>query len=223
MCKMWIWELLTCGAFCSVGTLDEKVTGALGWLDSDLDHFYKRQAREKERETLTRVTSLSNKRVGKTDERKLATKGSETYGLLIWMIDLTETAGHLLSERAHRFCDAGRLLTRIVEIWRVSPARMGEADIQECWGCWMTYCKLVDGEEELRGQPKKHSTAHMLAKMRWFGNPRMYSNWLDESLNKLLKQSCRFCSQATLETSVLIRMRQTLRKEILKRKRDDLL
>ena len=38
------------------------------------------------------------------------------------------------------------------------------------------------------------------------GNPTLYSNWLDEALNRVLKKACRGISQRTFEASLLVRM-----------------
>jgi len=59
--------------------------------------------------------------------------------------------------------------------------------------------------------PKHHIVYHILEKSRWFGNPKMYACWMDESWNKQLKGCCRNVSQATFEVSNLFSMRDLLR------------
>ncbi len=54
--------------------------------------------------------------------------------------------------------------------------------------------------------PKFHVVWHCLYNQKRQGNPTVYSNWMDETLNKSLKGTCRFVSQATFEASVLLRM-----------------
>ena len=46
--------------------------------------------------------------------------------------------------------------------------------------------------------------------MSFQGNPNIYSNWIDEDLNKTLKACCKNVSQATFEASVLLKMREIL-------------
>lgn len=58
--------------------------------------------------------------------------------------------------------------------------------------------------------PKFHVMLHMLANQRFQGNPLVYSNWEDETLNKTLKAACKFVSQSTFEVSVLLRMQTIL-------------
>jgi hypothetical protein len=58
--------------------------------------------------------------------------------------------------------------------------------------------------------PKFHIVFHLVHRMGWFGNPRLYATWLDESLNRMLKGCCRQTSQATFCRSVLFRMSRLL-------------
>ena len=59
--------------------------------------------------------------------------------------------------------------------------------------------------------PKHHILYHLLVKTGVQGNPLAYSTWLDESLNKTLKQACKNASAATFYPSVLLRMRDLLK------------
>ena len=61
--------------------------------------------------------------------------------------------------------------------------------------------------------PKHHVILHMLAETTSKGNPRHYSSWLDESLNKLLKACCRNASQITFEAVVLSKVSELLKEE----------
>ena len=70
--------------------------------------------------------------------------------------------------------------------------------------------------------PKHHLVIHLLAKLERQGAPSVYATWLDEGLNRALKESCESTSQLTFEASVLSRMEDRLssmRKGALKRKR----
>ena len=59
--------------------------------------------------------------------------------------------------------------------------------------------------------PNMHLSLHLIDRMRTLGSGRLYSNWLDESLNKSLKLACRNASQMTFEVTVLNRMDFTLK------------
>lgn len=58
--------------------------------------------------------------------------------------------------------------------------------------------------------PKHHLCFHLLGNLAEHGNPLYYSNWEDETQNRVLKQACRLASQTTFESSTLLRMREIL-------------
>ena len=61
--------------------------------------------------------------------------------------------------------------------------------------------------------PKHHVILHALGESNDKGNPRAYSSWLDESLNKTLKGCCRDASQITFEEMVLNKVSEILKDE----------
>ena len=67
--------------------------------------------------------------------------------------------------------------------------------------------------------PKHHVIFHMLFRADWLGNPRFYSAWRSEALNKVLKGSCRQVSQATFEATVLLKMARVLQELVSQHKR----
>ena len=121
------------------------------------------------------------------------------------------------AELEHLFMAAERL-EHIVRIWQRTGVRMPHGEQVSCFNAFLEFCDLVRCEEELDQMPKKHQFLHLLKDISWHGNPRWYSNWYDEHLNKLLKASCRLSAQSTLETAVLLRMRELLTMEYRKRK-----
>ena len=62
--------------------------------------------------------------------------------------------------------------------------------------------------------PKHHLVYHMLEKIRFQGNPEVYSNWMDETLNKMTKKICKNLSQQAFELGLLLRMREVLLGEL---------
>ena len=60
--------------------------------------------------------------------------------------------------------------------------------------------------------PKHHLLFHLVHGSSFHGNPRAYANWEDESLNRLLKATCRDVSQMSFDASVLARVRELLRR-----------
>ena len=74
---------------------------------------------------------------------------------------------------------------------------------------WKRFLSLTEDVQELQ-TPKRHAMSHMILDSGFLGNPRCYANWVDESLNKLLKACCRKVSQTTFEEMVLLAMSQLL-------------
>ena len=61
--------------------------------------------------------------------------------------------------------------------------------------------------------PKHHVIFHALLETPEKGNPWKYSAWLDEALNKTLKNCCRKASQLTFEEVVLSKTTEVLKSE----------
>ena len=59
--------------------------------------------------------------------------------------------------------------------------------------------------------PKHHLMIHPMHATPWKGNPWYHSSWLDESLNKVLKATCRHASQIRFETTILTKMVELLK------------
>ena len=82
---------------------------------------------------------------------------------------------------------------------------------------------LADCPDELPEEwelPKHHLWIHLVHKAVKTGNPRLLDNFLNESLNKLLKSTCRHASQITWEKSVLFKMKGARDSLEKKRKRE---
>ena len=56
--------------------------------------------------------------------------------------------------------------------------------------------------------PKRHLCTHLLSNLAKHGNPRMYSTWMDESLNKQIKKCCRELSQTTFDIVLLASVKE---------------
>lgn len=72
------------------------------------------------------------------------------------------------------------------------------------------YHQHMTGYEGYSPIPKMHLACHLVRRVDYLGNPRLYATWADESANKTLKLSCRGASQITFEKTVLSRMHVVL-------------
>ena len=191
------------------GAADENLHNALLVMRHRLIAFYRQFDQRQPHEALTKVSDLTQKMIGTHARPKIKTKGAETWGVMLFLLDEYKHFAGRLRERGVRMMAAGQSLERIVRIWnahgRAIPAHARRA-------CFEAYCAhLRCMAPENCYVPKHHLMIHLLHNTSHFGNPRSYANWLDESLNKTLKATCRATSQATFENSVITRMQELLR------------
>jgi hypothetical protein len=170
-----------------------------------LNTFYKKHRADVPTDDLTEITNFRHKTLGKLSERKLRTKAAATWGFLLFLI---EACGHkfsVLAEDGATLLEAGQSLIRMVRTWENAGACMLASEIQVLFEAWTKFLSLTQAYEDLH-TPKRHIMTHLLEQVGFLGNPRVYANWQDESLNRLLKSACRNLSQQTFETCVLPRM-----------------
>lgn len=86
---------------------------------------------------------------------------------------------------------------------------------QEILDCYTRAVVLLRSEMELT--PKFHLGLHLTHRLAHSGQVRLYANWYDESLNRVLKTCCRHISQLRFEEEVLFRMRHSLGRMARKR------
>jgi hypothetical protein len=221
--KFLCWFVLDAALFGKHGTQEETFGVNLSALSAALHAWYPARHKLDPREKLTRVHDLTVKVVGTPSERKMGTKGAETYGLLVFFAGLLRIHVARLPAQAGHLADAASSLVRIIEIFKENGVNFKDAPLQECFDCMHTlYARTEDLVPDME-TPKRHLVVHLLHEISWFGNPSAYSCFYDEWLNKMLKEYLRTVSQATFEPFVLLRMRDGLSKEAatLKRKAAD--
>jgi hypothetical protein len=131
--KVWariaVWALLESGVFGAAGTGDELLQQKCLAMRASLMAFYKRRHAAYPDEHLTRVADFYPKLVGTASSPVLKTKGAETYGLMLYLIEAIRMYGSRVSEH-ERLLQAGEALATMVSIWR-SHGWVLPADAQE--------------------------------------------------------------------------------------------
>ena len=84
----------------------------------------------------------------------------------------------------------------------------------DIWRRFMALARLYPG----LNIPKTHLMLHLNDKIGHQGNPWAQTTWLDESLNKTLKNVLRLCHQATFEQQGLLKCDAAFR-DVSKRQR----
>ena len=137
---------------------------------------------------------------------------------MLFLVDELQIVAHDCSPRAQRLLISGTALRDLIFLWRGCEVQLRPNEIQQSFDLWKTFLRHSDDEEGMQ-QPKRHLGTHLVARLCWHGNPSRYANWLDETLNKGLKASCRTVSQITFEVFSLLRSRVADFMRGVKRKR----
>ena len=130
-------------------------------------------------------------------------------GLLLFVVGCLNKKRGRLDAMGGRLADAGSALCHMMHVFDRAGPRLTAMEINQCWHFWQRYCTLTQDLPELH-IPNRHIILHMLDQLEHRGNPRYYSSWLGESLNKLLKGACRSLSQLTFEAVLLVNMEHLL-------------
>ena len=206
-----MWMLLTCGIWGYVGTLDEQIQVAIVAMSNQLDAWYKRRHERNPQKQLTRV-HMRKSRIGTHADPACKTKGAETYGLFLFLMDILSTSMGLVPDpgKADLLLRGGRALDEMLQIFRAADFRLTADEQTRAWNAYLRFLRLTQGIPDMDA-PKRHMVLHMLERLPDLGNPSKYANWRDESLNKDLKKSCRGVSQLTFERGLYCRMRAWLK------------
>lgn len=131
-CRKVVWVLLLGGIWGILETTvsEQIITGILR-LRNELFAWYKARAKLFPMENLTRIADLTPKMFGTEAEPKLKTKAMETFGMMLFLIDMLVKYAATIGDDAGRFAEAGRMLERYVEIVKGSPVKMSVSAIQE--------------------------------------------------------------------------------------------
>ena len=215
-CKHVVWSLLLSGVFGAYSSIAEQVDVGCLAIRFASAGFYKRRHIASPTENVTRISRLGSKHVGSPEERTLKTKGAQTWGMLLSLLDFLEGRANEVEDGA-KLLQAGRALARLVTHWDNAPWAMPTATQQACVDAWVEFLVLTEGYEDMK-TPKRHLMTHLVCSARTVGNPKQYANWLNESLNRTLRATCRHTSQQTFALSVMLRMKEILRSKGVKRR-----
>jgi hypothetical protein len=210
-CRRVVWLLLTCGAWGIHSTMSQTIASGMIVCRQSLANFYTRRHGTYPREKLTRISNLSKKHLGDNSDRACKLKGAQTWGFFLFLLDMLRPRAGALGSEAQKLLRAGEALLTMVSTWRAAGPRLSVTKLQLAVDCWSTFCRLTAEFEDML-IPKRHMMSHLVVSATWFGNPNLYSNFEDESLNKPLKASCRTVSQVTFEPFLLLKFKILLQK-----------
>ena len=112
-------------------------------------------------------------------------KAAETGSLLPWALALLRERGDGVHCQ-HELLVAGAALERWLDITRTSGPVLTPALCQELRDCCQR-CLVNSSRAAVHPVPKTHFFGHLSMEARRMGNPKLYSCFLDESLNQVLR------------------------------------
>ena len=130
-CRVAVWYLLQSPAFAGPGATDEALQTAVMAFAFELQEFYKTYAKAHPEEVLTRCTDFTMKMVGTRDGPKLKTKGGETFGILIFVLELLDRYKAKLDHDGIRLQRAGKAMLNIIRVWQSASRRMKTSEVQD--------------------------------------------------------------------------------------------
>jgi hypothetical protein len=210
-CAVVLWFLFSSDVFGTIGTAEENLQTAVLIIKSQLMAFYTKFQRDNPTRVLTRTGDLTTKMVGTKAAPRCKTKGSETFGMALFLTDMLQRYAVRLGTPGRRLERAGSALLRMVEIWETCGRVMSAAESQAALQQYQTHMACMEPDDMYT--PKHHILFHLLFRSCQLGNPKYYASWQSEAKNKVLKMSCRAVSQATFSATVLFRMKHVLAKE----------
>ena len=176
---------------------------------SNLMEFYRNYQRDNPLSNLTRVSDFTPSMIGTRSNQKLKTKAAETYGVALFLIDEIQKRGDALgAEDQLKLGQAGSHLISMIQIWKSSAFKMDRAQSQRILDHYKIHLQLMRSFDCFT--PKHHIMIHPILDTLTKGNPWNYVEFVDESLNKTLRATCRHASQMCFENTVLLRMHELL-------------
>ena len=202
--KLAIWCLLLSGIYAAVGNAEEHLVVALLVMRNALNVFYN----SPEGKGYTRIHALAPKMIGTRNDKQLKTKGAETWGILKFLVMQLAVHGARLGHEGRTLHEAGCCLAQMQTIFNKAGMTIPQRQTQLGFELYSKFMVLMEPYDAFT--PKHHMVYHLLGNLAFFGNPRLYSTWFDESLNKLFKRVCKDTNQYNFEKAILLRMRRLL-------------
>ena len=171
--------------------------------------FYKAYQRDHPLSNLTRVADFTPSMIGTVNDQKLKTKAAETYAVALFLIKEIELRGGVLKDGNQvKLIQAGSHLLSMIHIWKTCGWKMNRDLSKRVLDHYKIHLQLMRSFECF--VPKHHVLIHPILDSPVKGNPWNYYEFLDESLNKTLRATCRHASQMCFEETVLMKMHELL-------------
>lgn len=195
-CREAIWCVLESGIWANNETTHyEAMLVSVANLKHELFRFYCSWDRTHPADKVTRVSSLTPKMLGVGGKRACKTKAMESWGILLFLVDLFGNNVGRLGPSAPTFLDAGRLLQDfLATLKRCGPAvRVRDQQmLMDIWKQFMVKATILGVSA-----PKFHLMFHMILRIDFIGN---------------LKKTLVFVHQANFERLGRVKVQEAIRR-----------
>ena len=206
-----LWRLLSSGLWGRwEHTEEEKLKVAIQGLQNALSSWYKRVYRRRPRVHVTRISSITLKMIGTDSKFKLKLKAMETAGFMRFLLETVESHRDRI-EGSGGVIESGYCCLDYIDVIKTAGADLDTPTIQRMHDLWNRFCSLTRDWAHMQ-TPKLHLMFELNCSAGWFGSPWLYHVFLDESLNKILKQLLRNCHQTNFEWLALKKAGRALKR-----------
>ena len=185
-CSFAIHSLLRCDAWdTGDGEMKSRMILSFQRLSADVQDWQKAQQRAGRE--VTTVGVILSEQLGSATKPRFDFKGGQTNWMLEYLVlALLPRMFHRIGPSGGTVLSAGQKLLRMLQLIRENSVTFPIAAIQEFYESTRGYI-LDMNDLEVHEKPKDHMVVHMANRISFQGSPALYGNWLDESINKLLK------------------------------------
>ena len=154
-------------------------------LRSELFAWY--SAEERENREPTRVQDLVPGMLGSSENPALNLHGGEVNGVLMFAGVLISRCGTALGDSLAATVRAHSALVTVKDIITNHPVMVPPTDAQRLMDATKIALRMMQ-ELGVPPKPKMHAMVHLAHDAREKGSPALHGTWLDEGLNRVLKQ-----------------------------------
>lgn len=161
---------------------------------------YKRKLGESAGRAVTQVRTIKPSMVGTEESQTVKLKAAETRHLLPFTLLLVREHRQAVSEHVNvnALIGSGEALLEYTMILAREPRRVSDSAQRDLIRhCHKHIHLAMDAGILLR--PKHHLFRHLSSRIQDLGNPRMYSTYFDESVNRALAEIAASCHRMTFE------------------------
>lgn len=200
-----MWSLLECDVF-QIGhaIMHVRIKESLGAVEARLKEWYfiyERTLSEEEARGMTRVRHLKPSMIGSAAKPRMKLKAAETRHFVPFLLQLVKEYAARLAECGvvvGALIGAGQSLIDYTAILNEQPRQVSP----DAYNDLLRLCREHNEYARRAGvapKPKHHLFRHLTERVQEHGNPRFYSTYHDESLNRQLARVAASCHRMTFE------------------------